>query len=576
MSIIQVGHIKNNCHPRFRDVIDMSDIKTTDTSKRDMQLLSRCLAAFAISAAVPSIDDLTAAKSVVDEFQDDGIDAFYFDRDEHVVYLVQSKWISNGSGSVDLGSVLKFIQGINNFLEGKLDRLGPKLQAKATDINEALADSKATFVLILAYTGKPPISPETEKPLTQLLGKLNDGGDEGDMVSLRVLNLKELHSIVETGALGAPVNLTIMLKDFGVVREPYKAYYGQVDVADIHAWGEHGSRLYHKNIRSFKGNTDVNSAIVTTVRDTPDNFFYFNNGITLLCTELFKQPLGGSSTSSGVFDCKGASVINGAQTVGSIVSALSGANSSSSSARVMVKLISLQGCPVDFGQEITRATNTQNKIEKRDFASLDIQQTRLKSELLLSFQKEYVYRTGDQVPDPKDGCTLDEATVALACAQPDISYAMDAKSNIGKLYENIGKPPYTVLFNSSLTAGKLWQAVQVSRIVDAYLKLYQGRTEGKDRLIAIHGNRVMLHLVFRKLGDKIFDETTQQEEMAKIPAFAADLLEKLTHEVTVNHSTSYPGNIFKNSTKCRQIVMAIGAAGGLSGAFGGQHTGVNP
>src|SRR5205085_5896671 len=99
----------------------------------------------------------------------------------------------------------------------------------------------------------------------------------------------------------------------------------------------------------------VNDAIVATVRDLPDNFLYFNNGITLLCSELEKQPLGGKSRNSGVFECKGASVVNGAQTVGSIISALTASSApiaNPSSARVMVRLISLEGCPPDFGYDV--------------------------------------------------------------------------------------------------------------------------------------------------------------------------------------------------------------------------------
>ena len=531
----------------------MSDVNTTDASKREMMLLSRCLAAFALSA-VAQCDDLTAAESVVDEFQDHGIDAFYYDRREHIAYIVQSKWISNGAGSVDAASVLKFVSGIEDFIKGDVAPFGPKLRSKDADIQEAVTDSQASFVVILAYTGRPPLSPEAKKPLDKLLKALNQ---DSETFSLRALHLKDLHSIVETGVLGAPVNLTVMLKDFGVMREPYRSFYGQVNVADILGWKEHGDRLYHKNIRSFKGNTDVNESIVSTVAHSPENFFYFNNGITLLCSQLLKQPMGGASTDVGVFDCKGASVINGAQTVGSIISALSGEGVKAPNAHVLVKLISLEGCPTDFASEITRATNTQNKIEKRDFAALDQNQARLKSELFLTFRKEYSYRAGDSPIPLEHGCTLDEATVALACAQTDINYAVDAKTRIGKLYEDITKPPYTVLFNASLTAGKLWQAVQVMRGVDEFLKGPQSTREGRDRLTAVHGNRVLLHLVFRKLGRAAFDDSTHQREIGRIPQIAADLLEQMTKEVTNTYASSYPANIFKSPVKCREIVAAI-------------------
>jgi hypothetical protein len=90
MSIIQVNHIRSNCKSRFSTLVDISDITTTDGEEKEVNFLSRALAAFAV-AATAKIDDALAAQSVVDEFKDDGIDAFFFDRTEHIAYLVQSK-----------------------------------------------------------------------------------------------------------------------------------------------------------------------------------------------------------------------------------------------------------------------------------------------------------------------------------------------------------------------------------------------------------------------------------------------------------------------------------------------------
>jgi hypothetical protein len=552
MSIVHVNHVKENFRSRFASLIDMSDVK--DETKREMMLWSRCLAAFAI-ASLAQLDDQTAAQAVVDEFNDDGIDAFYYDRANHIVHLVQAKFISNGQGSMDTGSMHKFVQGIKDVLEDKISQLGPKLRAKKSDIHDAIGDSNATFVFTVAYTGKPPLSPETKKPIDTLLGRLND--DAEDSFSLKVLNLKELHLIVQTGVLGAPVNLTVMLKEFGVMRSPYKAYYGQVDLADILPWKNHGNLLYHKNIRNFLGKNEVNDSIVATIKENPDKFFYFNNGITLLCSDLIKQPIGGSSTDVAVFDCKGASIINGAQTVGSIISAFSNSNEMPSG-RVMLKLISLQGCPADFSEDVTRATNTQNKIEKRDFASLDALQYRLKTDLMLSYKKDYVFKPGEQPVNSESGCGIDEVTVALACAYSDISYTIYAKRNLSKLYDDITKPPYTALFNAALTVSKLWRAVEVLRAVDTALKPVQSAKEGKDRLIAVHGNRVILHLVFSVLGNSVFEENSSQSAMQRVPELTQKFVASVAREVATNHSSSYPGNIFKNTEKCRLICAAVG------------------
>ena len=155
------------------------------------------------------------------------------------------------------------------------------------------------------------------------------------------------------------------------------------------------------------------------------------------------------------------------------------------------------------------------------------------------------------------GCTLDEATVALACAHPDITHCVNSKRAIGRLYDDITKPPYTILFNPGLTATKLWRAVEVLRKVDEFLRVEQKKREGKERLVAIHGNRILLYLIFRALSSDVLDQDNADAELARIPELAEDRLAKLTNEVVTNHSGSYAGNIFKNTTKCTAIAAAI-------------------
>jgi hypothetical protein len=551
MSIIHVGHIRSNCEKRFSALVETDDIHTASAEDKEVHFLSRALAAFAI-AEIAKTDDKSAAASIVDEQNDDGIDAFFWNRTEHICYLVQSKWVKSGTGSIDVGSVLKFVQGINHLLADKKEALGPKLKAKDQEIQEVLADSRAKFVLLICYTGQAPISPEAQKPLNELLDELND---EEDLVSLTVLRQKELHGIVAQHALGESVDFTVMLHEYGPIREPYRAYYGQVDAADIVTWGKFGDHLYHKNIRGFKGSTDVNDGIVNTIKNNPENLLYFNNGVTILCSELDKQPLGGKTRASGVFDCKGASVVNGAQTVGSIISAFGTTQSNMPHARVLVRLISLQDCPAEFGTELTRAANTQNRIEKRDFAALDEHQSRLRTEMLLSYQKEYVYRTGEKPPAEDSGCTLDEATVALACAHSDLSYTMMAKREVSKLYEDIKTAPYTALFNASTSALQLWRCVQVMRSVDSLLKIDQGKLEGRMRLIAIHGNRFILHLVFKRIGGAI--NSTSDLDALNVPYHLGDVLARTIFRANELFSTAYPSNLFKNATKCRALEKAI-------------------
>ena len=165
---------------------------------------------------------------------------------------------------------------------------------------------------------------------------------------------------------------------------PLKSYYGQISGTELAAlWQKYGRRLFNENIRSFLGNSGANDDILNTVKSEPQNFIYFNNGITILCEKIKKKPYGGSDRAVGIFTCHGLAVVNGAQTLGSLGS-LSETNSAElEKVKVLVKCISLEGSATGFGKRITIATNTQNRVDKKDFISLDTEQARLALELRL-------------------------------------------------------------------------------------------------------------------------------------------------------------------------------------------------
>lgn len=214
-----------------------------------------------------------------------------------------------------------------------------------------------------------------------------------------------------------------------------------------------------------------------------------------------------------------------------------------------MRLVSLENGPPTFADELTRATNTQNRIEKRDFAALDPNQKRLKTELYLENQKIYAYQTGDATPAPEEGCTLDEAAVALACKHPDLTLAVQAKREVGMLYDDIGKAPYTKLFNRDLDASAMWRAVLTMRVIDKILREQQELKAGREQLVTIHGNRFISHLVFRQLQN----EASPTETM--IRAKTEEVLECVTERVLKEFSGAYPASLFKNLSKCR--ILAI-------------------
>lgn len=326
-------------------------------------------------------------------------------------------------------------------------------------------------------------------------------------------------------------------------------------------WKDHGRNLFARNIRNFKGSTEVNNSITATLRDQPEHFWYFNNGITILCSRVQKQVLGGASHESGVFECQGVNIVNGAQTVGVIGMIGESLTKPVEQAKVLIRLISLEQCPEGFDKSVTRATNTQNRIDNRDFAALDPNQCRLASEFVLD-GRQYAYKSGDADPDEQSGCTIVDATVALACAE-DITLAVQAKREIGRLWEDIDGEPYTKLFNDSTNAVDIWKAVGIMRAVDSRLKELAKSDQSRDNLVAIHGNRFILHRVF--CDPKVRPFRATKGDLNELKAAASTATEMVFRRVLDHLNSHFPGaylgSFFKNLNRCRELNIALEQVG---------------
>ena len=262
------------------------------------------------------------------------------------------------------------------------------------------------------------------------------------------------------------------------------------------AWYEEFSAgLFAENLRFVLANSEVNQGIVETIEKRPDLFWYFNNGITVVCRTILKKAIGGADKASGVFDVEGMSVVNGAQTIGAMHAAKS-QGTSLDAVRVQARFIALADAPGDFGADITRTNNTQNNLTPVDFVALDPNQERLAGELR-NLGVQYAYRRGDVISDAAAGFDIREATVALACASPELRLAVYAKRYISGLWEDIKKDPYTAIFNESVTGRYLWGLVRIEREIEEALNQAAAHKFGRERLILVHGNRFIAHCVFR-------------------------------------------------------------------------------
>ncbi|MYT35904.1 hypothetical protein GTY66_07515 [Streptomyces sp. SID8356] len=555
---LHVHHVKNSLSQDFTGLIDLSDLTDSQRAQSETIFLSRALAARAVQRFTGcTLDEAGAA--VTDGFHDNGIDALAIDEENHRIVIVQSKLDSSGNSGLSQADALKIRNGCSDLFNMKFDRFSPTLQARRTEITAALSDAAVTFIVVVATTGRSTLPAEAQHVFADFLAEANENDP---VVTLEVLGLREFHSMVVEGTSGPRIELTVPIEQWGKVDLPYKAYYGLVQATEIASWFEqHGDRLFSQNLRKSLGNTEVNEGLTHTLLTQGENFWYFNNGITALCESIKKAPRGGSTHAYGDFTIDGVSVVNGAQTVASIHRAAKKEEKSLEEARVWVRFISLEGCPPDFATDVTRATNTQNSVENRDFVALDQQQERIRRDMLLSLHKQYSVKRGENVPAESDGCTVEDAIVALACAHNNPYYTVLAKSAVGRLSENTERAPYTNLFNNGTSAHRVWRCVQVMRAVEADLTDRRKNLVDREFAVAAHGNRLVLQLVFNqlrldKVDDANYDWGKETKRVHKVTGIA---LEHLTEAIENTYSNNYLAPLFKNTTKCRDLVTRVEA-----------------
>ena len=554
MSILHLNRIKRLLENQVQEHIDYSEIKKGKKNITEEELenivLSQSYMLFTLrNLTGESYIDLR--DFITDGFQDNGIDAVYYSTTKNELYICQSKWIKKGTGGVDKGEILKFLKGIVDLLHLNFSDFNDKLKKHSAAIENAILTANIKIKIIVAYSGNS-LSNENRKLITD---KVDEFNDTEEVIFFQEYNIKNAYSNLKDSVDGEPINADIDLADWGHTNEPYKSFYGTINCGQVAELLETSNRrIYSKNIRSFIGLTGINNEIVNTLLKEPEKFFYLNNGIVLLCKEISKSPYNSGKRELGKFHLTDLTVVNGAQTVGAINYSFKKQPEKVNIAKVFVKIISLENTPKSFDKNITIASNTQNKIEKRDFVSLDIQQKRLINEFFLSGIKYHTKRDDKVLTKNFENYYFEEATISLACSKDDIDFSTYAKREIGKLWED---QSYDQLFNDRLNIQVLINLINIYRQTDILVKQLQAF----ERLICSHGLYLLTHLIYVNIGrEKIlnpkFDSRGYLSDSFKkdFKTYSLRLVQIYQDEFPNN---KFPLSIFKNFKYCRSLKDSI-------------------
>lgn len=320
---------------------------------------------------------------------DGGIDIAYLQRGDTLEdnandgdswYLFQSKY---GSAFAGKDTLLIEAQKVIETIDGKTKRLS----SLANDLVERLqtfrisASSKDKLVLVFATNGA--LTDEEKRALNDIkvfgrarLGNLFDV----DAVSIETIYQRAVENLSQFKKYILPfiANLvpsgndllvgSVKLNNLYQFLKDYRSETGDLDL------------IYEKNVRKFLGSgKKVNAGIAATIRDNPERFGLYNNGITIV-VEDFKL------LESDKYELTEPYVVNGCQTTRTIWETLykrleaggTGINPDLDEWKnrlkkgiVVVKVVKVGENGEELLTNTTRYTNSQNAVGQKDFIALE-------------------------------------------------------------------------------------------------------------------------------------------------------------------------------------------------------------
>lgn len=344
-----------------------------DEIGRDSAYLVLTVAVFLEEANASAL----AASGLTEGGNDKKIDFIYHDIDARRLVFAQGYMSTKNSDAAPANKASDLNTACAWLLAGDVSVVPPKLRDIIVECRQAIAQGEIDFIDLL-YVHNLPESVNVNRELQTAEEYLRTNIDS-DRVLVKshefgrskiqhLLAAQDSH-IEVTDKIAFPSKLGILEEG-----ETWSAGVSTVSGTWIHdLYTKYGDKLYSANYRGFlgaDGRKRVNSGIRESVEKAPVDFWAFNNGITILTLQIENLKKDGAELS-------GISIINGAQTTGSIGS-IDASKSKLADVRVLCRVIECSDqTTID---KIVRFNNTQNVITTWDQFSNDQEQKRIGEE----------------------------------------------------------------------------------------------------------------------------------------------------------------------------------------------------
>lgn len=303
-----------------------------------------------------------------------GVDLVLEDSENRQLLLVQAKWLGKSTNFpyADLQSFLS--------LHSKLCE--PEFVATGGDMARELLGSyrdkvKDKYTMTFRFVINRPLPEELRwKAICDTANREHQENDNNVICEIfGQSELKEIeHQLASTDAgILDDIRFAVKENDAVEIDSPKHSLICRISGNELtNLYNQHKQKLFALNIRLPMGlRRAINKEIQATAETQPSDFFYYNNGVSAVCSE-FSYDRKQNAVSANRFQ-----IINGAQTVG----AIAGANTTEDVAILFRLTATADEFGGQFTDNIIRYNNTQNPIQASDFRANDRIQSFLKNHL---------------------------------------------------------------------------------------------------------------------------------------------------------------------------------------------------
>jgi hypothetical protein len=390
---------------------------------------------------------------------DFGVDAIHISEEydgEFTVSLFQAKYKNNleGNSNFPEEGIKSLINAINYLFNpaAKLEHINQRLLVKVEEARSRIRDGYIPQVRTIACNNGLKWNLSAQEAI--------DRAEFGDQVTWEYVNHERLVKILQASK---PVKDTLQLSGKAIVEdmEFSRVLLGRISVTEIATLIErHGERLLERNIRRYLGlqGNRVNEGIRHTLTsDEKNNFYFYNNGVTLICDSFSYNALQDGDYKVRVENLQ---IINGGQTCMTIFKTLREPDliHQNAQAFVLLRLYQLPRENEGLVQRITYATNSQNPVDLKDLRANDERQKILEKDIE---QLGFNYRT------KRSNTPTRSADITSGVAAEAVLSVWRRKPHQAKFFsgEHFGKL-YDTIFTDQLNGAQIVIAVQLYRIAE--------------------------------------------------------------------------------------------------------------